>query len=166
MDLKKTCTTCNIEKSITEYHKHNRCKFGVRNECKPCRNKRQKQWQIDNRQKYLDYQSNHYKENKDYYYEMAKNNPNRKINKRKEYEKNKKDYLARAKSRKKHILGATPKWADLEKIKEIYRNCPDGYHVDHIIPLRGKKVCGLHVHWNLKILTAKENLQKGNKLWT
>ncbi len=58
----------------------------------------------------------------------------------------------------------TPPWADLDKIREIYLNRPKGYHVDHIIPLNGENVSGLHVHYNLQYLPAKENLSKGNKL--
>ena len=61
-------------------------------------------------------------------------------------------------------LKATPKFANLKKIKEIYKKCPKGYHVDHIIPLQGKVVCGLHVEWNLQYLTPSENSSKSNKL--
>ena len=56
-----------------------------------------------------------------------------------------------------------PKWADLEKINQIYINCPVGYHVDHIIPLKGDVVRGLHIESNLQYLTAEENLKKGNR---
>lgn len=60
-------------------------------------------------------------------------------------------------------LNAIPKWADLNKIKEIYNKCPEGYHVDHVIPLQGKIVCGLHIDINLQYLTATENMKKSNK---
>ena len=56
-----------------------------------------------------------------------------------------------------------PKWANLKKIMEIYVNRPEGYHVDHIIPLRGKLVSGLHVESNLQYLPALENMKKHNK---
>lgn len=56
----------------------------------------------------------------------------------------------------------TPKWADRSKIREIYVNRPDGCHVDHIIPLRGKKVSGLHVENNLQYLPIAENMKKHN----
>lgn len=60
-------------------------------------------------------------------------------------------------------ISRTPKWADLNKIKEIYNNCPKGYHVDHIIPLQGELVSGLHVDTNLQYLPAVDNIKKGNK---
>jgi hypothetical protein len=61
-------------------------------------------------------------------------------------------------------LKATPRFANLKKIKEIYKNCPKGYTVDHIVPLQGKEVCGLHVEWNLQYLTPSQNSSKSNKL--
>jgi hypothetical protein len=71
-------------------------------------------------------------------------------------------------------LQATPKWLsefDLSYIKSIYIQAKqleklDGIkrHVDHIIPLKGKTVTGLHVPWNLQILTAEENVKKNNKV--
>lgn len=60
-------------------------------------------------------------------------------------------------------LQRLPAWANKDLIKEFYLNCPDGYHVDHIIPLRGKTVSGLHVIENLQYLPAVENISKGNK---
>ena len=50
-----------------------------------------------------------------------------------------------------------------EEINEIYEDCPEGYQVDHIVPLRGRYVCGLHVPQNLTYLTPEENFKKNNK---
>jgi hypothetical protein len=65
--------------------------------------------------------------------------------------------------RRAYKLKAVPKWANLEKIKDIYRQCGKGYHVDHRIPLQGTNVCGLHVENNLQILKAEDNISKGNR---
>ena len=69
----------------------------------------------------------------------------------------------RTKLQKQDIVIRTPKWADLEKIRAIYTNCPDGQHVDHIVPLRGRTVSGLHVENNLQYLSSAQNLHKSNK---
>lgn len=73
------------------------------------------------------------------------------------------DYQREYQKRRKALkLDRIPSWADLEKIKEVYKKCPEGCHVDHIVPLQGKLVSGLHVENNLQYLTATENLHKSN----
>jgi len=72
--------------------------------------------------------------------------------------------------RKKHIKQATPPWADKKSIIAIYAEAErltaeTGvlHHVDHIIPIKGELVCGLHVHCNLRPLPWRENISKKNK---
>ena len=103
-------------------------------------------------------------------YKKEKNKAYYEVNKEKmkayssHYAKNNKGIInAISSKRRADKIRATPSWANLEKIKEIYKNCPKGYHVDHIIPLRSEYVCGLHVESNLQYLTAKENMKKSNK---
>ena len=59
-------------------------------------------------------------------------------------------------------LNRIPKWVDLKAIKQFYYNCPENYEVDHIVPLKGINVSGLHVLNNLQYLTKSNNLKKGN----
>jgi len=78
------------------------------------------------------------------------------------YDINKAEITANVAERHAQILRATPAWADKDKIKQIYKTCPKGYHVDHIVPLQGKNVSGLHVECNLQHLPASENISKSN----
>ena len=81
-------------------------------------------------------------------------------------------HRANAARRKAVKVGATPKWANEFFISEAYRlatlrtkvtGLP--WEVDHIVPLRSKKVCGLHVEHNLRVIQASKNLSKGNRYW-
>ena len=86
------------------------------------------------------------------------------------YENKKSEYLARCRLRQTRLIQKTPLWADIDAIKDIYaerelisRETGILHHVDHIIPLQGKTVSGLHVENNLQIIPAKINLSKHAK---
>lgn len=76
--------------------------------------------------------------------------------------------------RRRRFRNATPKWLSaIDKIEirlkyrlaiEMSRATGVRHAVDHIIPLYGDTVCGLHVPWNLRVITQAENLKKYNKL--
>lgn len=77
-------------------------------------------------------------------------------------------------SRTRHAVrrNAVPAWADLEAIKLIYEEAArrraetgEDWHVDHIVPLKGKTVCGLHCEANLQIIPKVENLRKNATRW-
>ena len=75
--------------------------------------------------------------------------------------------------RRAATLKAQPLWLSedhKQQIEDVYtlaRDCElvsgQKYHVDHVVPLQGKAVCGLHVPWNLEVLPADINVKKGNK---
>lgn len=74
--------------------------------------------------------------------------------------------------RRAQKVRAFPSWADESRILEMYSRAKRisaclgiSFHVDHIIPLISKKVCGLHVPDNLQILPAMINFRKSNKRW-
>jgi len=80
------------------------------------------------------------------------------------------DRLLRA-IHQRRIKQFTPPWADRAKIRALYREAQRltretgiEHQVDHIYPLRGKTSCGLHVHYNLQIITGTANRKKFNNL--
>ncbi len=73
-------------------------------------------------------------------------------------------------ARRDRLKDATPAWSDLKAIKAIYQQARRQtletgikHEVDHILPIQGKKVCGLHVPSNLRVITKAENARKRSK---
>lgn len=133
-----------------------------------------KQYRIDNRERVLAHERASYA--------RFRKRPDAKAIMDAEYQRNRASYIARARRwakanphkvqlRKRHVKQATPAWVNQEEIRGFYEaarrlSLETGmpHHVDHIIPLRGKTVWGLHVPWNLRVITAKENLAKSNNV--
>lgn len=87
-------------------------------------------------------------------------------------EKNRGRIAAHARTRQAKKLRATPSWANIEAVKRFYvhaelltRTTGIPHHVDHIVPLKGRNVCGLHWEGNLQVLPGAENIAKGNRSW-
>ena len=118
----------------------------------------------------------HYWRNRDAYLKAAASRPIEEVRKHKKAWKarNKGWVAANVAARKKHIRLATPKWLTKDQklqIRSFYEEAERlksetgvDYEVDHIVPLRGGIVSGLHVPWNLRVITAAENQAKNRKL--
>lgn len=88
-------------------------------------------------------------------------------------ENHKTQIRADTKARRRKHREATPKWLSRKQrseIRQLYQiaitmsqTTGEQYVVDHIVPLRSEVVCGLHVPWNLRVITQEENLAKSNK---
>lgn len=156
----KYCNSCTEILDFSKFGTDNVTKTKLSTKCKRCDNNRAMVYRKENKHVYTQY----YLKNKEKLMEYAKqyrlNNP---TYTKKYYQAHKEEYLARVNKRRATKLHATPKWSEDMLIKEFYKNRPKNYHVDHIIPLQGKLVCGLHVLNNLQYLTATDNLSKGNR---
>ncbi len=163
--MTKLCGLCGLIKTIDQWAVCKGTKDGLQSKCKDC----QREYRITNKTKHRDYaaayRSKHRLEAVLYAKEWRDNNPS--------YRPSPEKDAAKTAKRRASKLKATPSWVDnvhLQRIDSIYKACKGvtqrsgtPHHVDHIVPLRGVDVCGLHVWWNLRIVPASLNLQKGNK---
>lgn len=166
----KNCPKCTSIKNFEDFAKNRSTKDGLQTYCKSCakivtklykpsdrarklKNKRQAAWKLANKILTRDY-------DRELLNQWRKANPLK--------------ASAHSLNRRASKLNATPPWLTKQDKEEILLLCSlrnqldlqTGlvHHLDHIVPLQGENVCGLHVPWNLQILTAEDNCSKGNKL--
>jgi hypothetical protein len=190
----KLCVTCKAEKPLSEFYKRKDSPDGYRNDCKVCRSARSLKNHYDDHEAgkerlrqayekrkvanpnlsaeiYARYRESSLEQSKQYYQANAED---RKAKQRLWSKTNRGIANALSKRYKLKKAKATPLWLTPKQIynmqctykvaAQLSETSSQKWHVDHIVPIRGKDVCGLHVPWNLQLLPAKMNMQKGNRI--
>lgn len=157
----KTCCRCKQPKELAAFSKHKAMKDGLSVQCKEC----DAAYYKTNKAAVDAKNRRNYYENQEFYKEEARKSTWAKDNPEK--------HAAKCARRRASKLERTPKWLTPEHLTEIlefYRDAKElqwlsdePLHVDHIEPLQGENVSGLHVPWNLRVIPRSKNLAKGNR---
>lgn len=185
----QTCTKCGETKPLSEYYSNG--KNGLHQSCKQCQRDVAKKARLANPEAFKERDKAKHVQNRDARLakmrEYSANNADRRAEtERKRYEAEKDRIKARNYAYRSERPGlvrawnnarravekrATPLWADYKQIAEFYelaarltQETGEPHHVDHVIPLRGTTVSGLHVQHNLQVLKAVDNLKKGARV--
>lgn len=166
----KTCNKCKHDKPTDGFHKDTNKKDGLCTICKICKIENSKAWYKNNTDRAKDLGKKSY--------ERIKSDPKRYSNRlsyaKKWREKNLDKHAAKESKRRARKLSATPVWlsrchnAHIKRIFKLSKLMTEitgqPHEVDHIVPLQGRSICGLHVPWNLRVISASDNRSKGNRL--
>ena len=155
----KKCSTCREMKSLGEFHLAATRHDGHTNRCKLCAIIIAGDWYKNNKDKKRAYDAKRREEKRHLYRDASKRwhraHPDRKN--------------ADTSARRKRVRQRMPPWIIPSAMKCFYEQAQRvslclsiAHHVDHIIPLRGKTVSGLHVPWNLQVISATKNMRKQN----
>ena len=181
----KFCSYCQRHRPAADFNKRVASSDGLSYKCKSC----EKEYRKRNSLRYKTLRREYYEQNRDLENKRAlayyRENRDRLIRLHSEYMRrtadqqrayrleNKDEYAARCAFGRAARSKRVPPWVTDEHLDQIYvyyqraravtelTGVP--HQVDHIIPLRGKTVSGLHVPWNLQVITADANLRKGNR---
>lgn len=157
----KTCTKCQTKKPFDGFYKRSRAPDGHEAWCKVCRLDHNRAWLVKNKDRHGELTRSWYERNKEQHL----------VNSKEWYAANRHRKLATTTAREERCRLATPVWADREAIVALYAQAKRmtqetgvQHDVDHIVPLRGKTVSGLHIPVNLRVIPSPENKRKAAKL--
>jgi len=189
--MRKVCSACKKEKSIDDFHKCSSKKDGRQSFCIECSCERKADWRKNNKDRASETSARWYRNNKEkkdeqssrwrknnkdkvskIYARWCEKNKEKKAETRHSWGIDNRDRLARNQARyRASKLRASVDFGNKGCISIFYRErdwissvLNKKYHVDHVVPLQGENVCGLHVETNLRIIPASHNISKSNKL--
>ena len=186
--MDKVCNKCGVCKPMDIFNKMRKDSPAYRAACKDCEREQQRAYREANRESVLAQKREYARQNQDA--EKARRDAWRELYRdrekaqQREYRQANRDKLAeyiknyaKQNPAKMHAIvmkrriskkRQTPAWANHRKIEEIYefaaefREAGFDVHVDHVVPISGKNVSGLHVETNLRVCLAAHNLRKSN----
>lgn len=176
----KKCTKCEIFKTRDQFHKDKNRSDGLSYVCKECAKQKTRAWYKENKDRALAYERALYAQNPAIKNKQAKlwrqKNQERKRQNDKAWRLANADVVRASKMRRKitKIDRSRPYDTEFLSLVEIeahelaeLREAATGvkWHVDHIVPLKSKLVSGFHNEFNLAVITATENMSKGNRHW-
>ena len=176
--MQKQCTKCKESKDLEQFYCHKN-KYNAK--CKACKHAKEREWYLANKDRAHAIQRRSHLKHKDKCYAASARwdelNKARKRQATKDWQKANPGRVNATTAKRRAVkLQATPSWLTIDQLTEIQEfyvlakelqwlsDPTDPLEVDHIVALQGKNVSGLHVPWNLQILTESANKSKSNKV--
>lgn len=174
------CTECTYQRNKTDKVKQYKKQHKKDNRDKYLQHQRRRR--AENLEEMREYHRNYFQQNKERLVAQSRKRHLERLKEedeyrdkvkaqRKKWRENNRAYMCQySNMRSKRVAQATPSWVNVESLLLKYKERETmsrltgvTHHVDHRVPIKGKNVCGLHVPWNLRVITAEHNLSKHNK---